>query len=123
MAQYSLAKGHWLFDPAVLVWGTQFQADLQPDRLLIENELGPLDLLDNLGLTTGIAKIDRRGFNFTYVVIRLTLMQNARQRHILLGFVMAIPGLVGLTFGMSLWLLFVSAFAMGFFLVSMMLIM
>jgi MFS family permease len=31
---------------------------------------------------------------------------------------MAIPGLVGLAFAASLWLLFVSAFALGFFLVS-----
>ena len=44
--------------------------------------------------------------------------QHKRQRYILLGFVLAIPGLVGLTLGMSLWLLFVSAFVMGFFLVS-----
>ncbi len=44
--------------------------------------------------------------------------QHKRQRYILLGFVLAIPGLIGLTFGISLWLLFVSAFAMGFFLVS-----
>lgn len=44
--------------------------------------------------------------------------QHKRQRYILLGFVLAIPGLVGLTFGASLWLLFVSAFVMGFFLVS-----
>jgi MFS family permease len=44
--------------------------------------------------------------------------QHKRQRYLLLGFVLAIPGLVGLTFGASLWLLFVSAFVMGFFLVS-----
>jgi MFS family permease len=44
--------------------------------------------------------------------------QHKRQRYLLLGFVLTIPGLVGLTFGASLWLLFVSAFAMGFFLVS-----
>ncbi|MEW5873141.1 MAG: MFS transporter [Chloroflexota bacterium] len=44
--------------------------------------------------------------------------QRQRQRYILLGLVLAIPGLVGLTFAASLWLLFVSAFAFGFFLVS-----
>jgi len=44
--------------------------------------------------------------------------QHKRQRYLLLGFILAIPGLVGLTFGMSLWLLFVSAFSLGFFLVS-----
>ena len=44
--------------------------------------------------------------------------QHRRQRYILLGFVLAIPGLIGLTFAGSLWFLFVSAFSLGFFLVS-----
>jgi MFS family permease len=44
--------------------------------------------------------------------------QHKRQRYLMLGIVMAIPGMVGLAFAGSLWLLFVSAFAMGFFLVS-----
>jgi MFS family permease len=44
--------------------------------------------------------------------------QHKRKRYLLLGFLLAIPGLVGLTFATSLWLLFVSAFALGFFLVS-----
>ncbi|HQF62405.1 MAG TPA: MFS transporter [Anaerolineaceae bacterium] len=44
--------------------------------------------------------------------------QHRRRRYILLGFVLAIPGLVGLAFANSVWLLFTSAFAMGFFLIS-----
>jgi MFS family permease len=44
--------------------------------------------------------------------------QHKRQRYLLLGFVLAIPGLIGLAFAANLWLLFGSAFAMGFFLVS-----
>lgn len=44
--------------------------------------------------------------------------QPKRQRYLLLGFVLAIPGLIGLTFATHLWLLFVSAFVLGFFLVS-----
>lgn len=44
--------------------------------------------------------------------------QRKRQPYILLGMLLAIPGLVGLAFATSTWLLFVSAFAMGFFLVS-----
>lgn len=44
--------------------------------------------------------------------------QHKRQRYLMLGIVMAIPGLVGLAFAASLWLLYLSAFAMGFFLVS-----
>jgi len=41
-----------------------------------------------------------------------------RKIFLLLGFVLAIPGLIGLTFATQLWLLYVSAFAMGFFIVS-----
>ena len=44
--------------------------------------------------------------------------QRKRQLYILLGLILAIPGLVGLAFAASSWLLFVSAFAMGFFLIS-----
>jgi MFS family permease len=44
--------------------------------------------------------------------------QHKRQKFILLGFLLAIPGLVGLTFAYSAWLLYTSAFSMGFFLVS-----
>lgn len=44
--------------------------------------------------------------------------QQKRQRYLLLGITLAIPGLVGLTFATSYWLLLVSAFSMGFFLVS-----
>jgi MFS family permease len=44
--------------------------------------------------------------------------QRKRLPFILLGLLLAIPGLMGLAFATSSWLLFVSAFAMGFFLVS-----
>jgi MFS family permease len=44
--------------------------------------------------------------------------QHKRRRYLLLGFGLAIPGLVGLTFATAPWLLFLSAFGLGFFLVS-----
>lgn len=44
--------------------------------------------------------------------------QRKRRRYLLLGIVLAIPGLVGLTFAVTFWLLAVSAFVLGFFLVS-----
>ncbi|MBN2547993.1 MAG: MFS transporter [Anaerolineales bacterium] len=44
--------------------------------------------------------------------------QHKRQRYILLGFVLAAPGLLGVAFAAEPWLLFVSAFAFGFFLIS-----
>jgi MFS family permease len=44
--------------------------------------------------------------------------QGKRQPYILFGLLLAIPGLIGLAYATSSWLLFVSAFTMGFFLVS-----
>jgi MFS family permease len=41
-----------------------------------------------------------------------------RKKFLLLGILAAIPGLIGITFAQSLWLLYISAFAMGFFITS-----
>ena len=88
------------------------------------------------GITTWVENIIRpRGFTPTDAGLLGALMlvggvlgaviippfsdkQRKRQPYILLGLVMAIPGLVGLAFATTQWLLFVSAFAMGFFLIS-----
>jgi MFS family permease len=44
--------------------------------------------------------------------------QHKRKRFLLLGMLLAIPGLLGLTFATEFWLLLVSAFTLGFFLIS-----
>jgi MFS family permease len=44
--------------------------------------------------------------------------QRKRQPYLLMGFVLAIPGLIGLIYATSPALLFISAFAFGFFLIS-----
>jgi MFS family permease len=44
--------------------------------------------------------------------------QHQRKKFLLLGIVLSIPGLIGLTFATEFWLLLVSAFALGFFLIS-----
>lgn len=44
--------------------------------------------------------------------------QRKRQRYIMLGIVLTIPGLIGLTYATSYGLLLVSAFVLGFFLIS-----
>ncbi len=44
--------------------------------------------------------------------------QRKRKPYLLLGFTLAIPGLLGITFATNYWLLLVSAFLMGFFLIS-----
>ena len=43
-----------------------------------------------------------------------------RKRYLLLGVLASIPGLIGITFAQSLWLLYISAFSMGFFITSVM---
>jgi MFS family permease len=52
------------------------------------------------------------------VMPALSDRQHKRQRFMLLGVLLAIPGLVGITFATSLWLLYLSAFSLGFFLIS-----
>jgi MFS family permease len=44
--------------------------------------------------------------------------QHKRQRYMLLGVSLAIPGLLGVTFATTYWVLLVSAFFLGFFLIS-----
>lgn len=44
--------------------------------------------------------------------------QHKRRPYLLLGFCLAVPGLVGLTFATTSWLLFLSAFGLGFFLIG-----
>jgi MFS family permease len=88
------------------------------------------------GLTTWVESIIRpRGFTPTdagtlgalmlvggilgaVVIPPFSDRQHRRKPYILLGLLLAIPGLIGLTFATSSWLLFGSAFALGFFLVS-----
>ena len=54
------------------------------------------------------------------VIPALSDKQRMRQRYLYVAFIGAIPGMIGLTFATTSWLLFTSAFAMGFFLVSAM---
>jgi len=54
------------------------------------------------------------------VIPALSDKQRMRQRYLYVAFIGAVPGLLGLTFAASAWLLFSSAFVMGFFLVSAM---
>ena len=54
------------------------------------------------------------------VIPALSDKQHTRQKYLVLAFVGAIPGLIGLTFATTSMLLFLSASVMGFFLVSAM---
>jgi len=54
------------------------------------------------------------------VIPALSDKQRKRQRYLYVAFIGALPGLIGLTFATAPWLLFASAFVLGFFLVSAM---
>lgn len=54
------------------------------------------------------------------VIPALSDKQRKRQRYLYVAFIGALPGLLGLTFATAPWLLFASAFVLGFFLVSAM---
>lgn len=88
------------------------------------------------GINTWIEGIVRlRGFNSTdagtlgaimlvggvlgaVIIPPLSDKQRKRKRYLLIGIVFAIPGLVGLTFATPFWLLAISSFVLGFFLIS-----
>ncbi len=44
--------------------------------------------------------------------------EQKRKKYLYIGFGLSIPGLLGLTFGLTHWLVYLSAFALGFFLTS-----
>ncbi len=52
------------------------------------------------------------------IIPSLSDKQHKRQRYMLVGLALAIPGLVGVTYATAFWLLLVSAFFLGFFLIS-----
>jgi MFS family permease len=54
------------------------------------------------------------------VIPSLSDKQRMRQRYLYVAFIGAMPGMIGVMFATSAWLLFASAFVMGFFLVSAM---
>lgn len=70
----------WNFDPAGLAWGNAILAGLAPAELLILDELGPLEILDDRGLTAGLRLVDERQYRLACVVIRPRLLPAALER-------------------------------------------
>ena len=56
----------------------------------------------------------------TWCILNDTLSdkEQKRKKYLFIGLSLAIPGLIGLTFAREIWLLLVSTFSLGFFLVS-----
>ena len=71
---------NWLFNDLVLAWGNAVLLNLHLTDLLIIDELGPLELLENDGLTSGLKLIDERQYRLACVVIRPSLLATALDR-------------------------------------------
>lgn len=75
-----LGTWNWQFDPQVLDWANaRLAAIAQPD-LLILDEIGPLELLENLALTQSLSLVDRRDYRLACVAIRPALVATALER-------------------------------------------
>ncbi len=79
-AVYARGTHNWLFNDPVLAWGNAVLLNLPPSDLLILDELGPLELLENDGLTSGLKLIDEGQYRLACVVIRPSLLATALER-------------------------------------------
>jgi cyanate permease len=85
----------------------------------VENILTPRGFTSDDAGTVGALMLGG-GVIGAVLISALSDRQRKRRRYILLGFVLAIPWVFGLTYATASWLAFVSAFLLGFFLVSTM---
>lgn len=70
----------WDFDPETIAWGNQILATLPPGDLLLVDELGPLELLDQQGLTAALPRLDARLDRLAVIVVRPALLPVAQAR-------------------------------------------
>lgn len=82
------ATQRWRFDEAVLAWGNEVlraasedgSADDAARRLLVVDELGPLEFVRGVGLTQGLRAVDARRYALACVVVRPALIDEALRR-------------------------------------------
>jgi len=70
----------WAFDQDALTWANQVIGESEQCDLLVMDELGPLELLQNKGLTAGLGRLDAGKYKVACAVIRSSLLPNALQR-------------------------------------------
>lgn len=70
----------WRFEAETLSWGNQVIGRAIQCDLLVIDELGPLELRDNAGLSGAFAAIDARDYTLAVVVVRPELIPEALHR-------------------------------------------
>lgn len=75
-----LSTPRWTFSEDALDWANQALLDIPDTDLLVLDELGPLEFLQDRGLTAGLALIDTSRYKVACVVVRSSLLPKALQR-------------------------------------------
>lgn len=75
-----ISTPRWSFDPDSITWANEILATRSESKLLIIDELGPLELLRGEGFLAGLSRIDAREFQLAIVVVRPSLLPKALQR-------------------------------------------
>jgi nucleoside-triphosphatase len=75
---FDLPVGKWFFDRAMLTWGDQVLTSSPPCDLLIVDELGPLELLQQGGWQAALDVLHGDGFRLALVVLRPELQALAQ---------------------------------------------
>ncbi|MFW5714524.1 MAG: ATP-binding cassette domain-containing protein [Brevefilum sp.] len=79
-AAAELSTPRWQFDPETVSWANQVLKEIQFCDLLILDEIGPLELLRDEGLTAGLRLLDTENYRVACVVVRSSLVPKALQR-------------------------------------------
>jgi nucleoside-triphosphatase THEP1 len=70
----------WSFDETSFAWGNELLRRATPCGLLVVDELGPLELLEGRGWSAGLDAIASGGYDRALVVVRPSLLEQARTR-------------------------------------------
>lgn len=83
------ATQRWRFDESALAWGNEVLREAArgdgravgvPPRLLVVDELGPLEFVRGVGLMAGLAAVDEGRYAAAFVVVRPALVDEALRR-------------------------------------------
>ncbi len=77
---HKIGTPRWSFNASVTEWANGTLEKVAPNDLLVIDELGPLEFLQEQGLTAGLRRLDAGEYKVACVVIRASLLPNALQR-------------------------------------------
>lgn len=79
-ANGGVTQGRFRFDPATLAWGNDVLSQAAPCRLLVVDELGPLEIERRRGWVKAFDVLRKADFTLALVVVRPELLVQAQLR-------------------------------------------